>query len=384
MSDEDEIKLTAGNQFFLRNPYREFLVKEGVPVYEEYAVDCLTLPLEPWARAGGLGAYVNLAGRGDWTACFVQEVPAGGQTNVEQHVFDKVYYVFKGRGSTRIELPSGASHSFEWGPGSMFGIPLNAKHQLFNGSGSEPARLAGCSNLPLYLNLTHNEKFIFENPWVFEDRLGEERYFRGEGEFRAVRPGRHQWETNFVSDITSFELPEWQARGAGGRNIMYTLADSPMHIHLSEFPVGTYKKGHFHDAGAHIFLVAGQGYSLLWQRGQDPLDTVRVDWKVGSLFAPPDGPTYHQHFNTAQTPSRYLVMGGINGARWAVLDSRAREMVISRTDRSQNEGGRQVEYQDEDPRILELYEQECARAGVQPKMREMIAAAKEKAAAAVA
>jgi hypothetical protein len=159
---------------------------------------------------------------------------------------------------------------------------------------------------------------------------------------------------------------------------MYTLADSPMHIHLSEFPVGTYKKGHFHDAGAHIFLVAGQGYSLLWQRGDDPLDTVRVDWKVGSLFAPPDGPTYHQHFNTAQTPSRYLVMMGLHGARYPVLESRANDMAASKTDRSQEEGGRQIEYQDEDARILELYERECAKVGVQPKMREMVAAAKAK------
>ena len=383
MSDDDQVQ-TDGNPYFLVNPYRDFLAKEGVPVYEEYSVDCLTLELAPWKRAGGLGAYVNLAGRGDWTACFVQEIPAGGQTEVEKHVFDKVYYVFTGRGSTTVELPSGHKHSFEWGPGSMFGIPINCAHQLFNGSGSEPARLAGCSNLPLYLNVTHNERFIFDNPFVFEDRIGDERYFRGEGEFRKVRPGRHQWETNFVPDIVGFELPVWNERGAGGRNIMYTLADSPMHIHLSEFPVGTYKKAHFHDAGAHIFLVQGQGYSLLWQKGQDPLDTVRVDWKVGSLFAPPDGPTFHQHFNTAQTPSRYLVMMGLNGARYPVLESRAVDMRASRVDRSVNEGGRQIEYQDEDPRILELYERECAKAGVQPKMRDMIAAAKEKARAAAA
>ena len=89
MSDDDQVQ-TEDNPYFLKNPYRDFLAKEGVPVYEAYSVDCLTLPLEPWARAGGLGAYVNLAGRGDWTACFVQEIPAGGKTEPEQHVFDKV------------------------------------------------------------------------------------------------------------------------------------------------------------------------------------------------------------------------------------------------------------------------------------------------------
>lgn len=369
MSDEDEA-LASG--YFLRDPYREFLQSEGVPVVEAYSANCLEMALEPWQRLGGLGAYVDLAGRGDFTAAYVVEIPAGGHLNPERHVFDKVYYVFKGRGSTTIELPSGKRHSFEWGPGSMFGIPINATHQLFNGSGSEPARLAACSNMPIYLNLTHNEKFIFDNPFFFEDRLGEERYFRGEGEFRPVRPGRHQWETNFVPDILGFELPEWQERGAGGRNIMFTLADNPMHIHLSEFPVGTYKKGHFHDAGAHIFIVTGQGYSLLWRAGQDPLDTVRVDWKVGSLYAPPDGPTYHQHFNTAGTPSRYLVMMGLGGSRYPVLESRRRDDAFRRTDKSEKQGGRQIEYQDEDPRILDLYERELAKHGQQSRMRQMV------------
>jgi hypothetical protein len=33
-------------------------------------------------------------------------------------------------------------------------------------------------------------------------------------------------------------------------------------------------------------------------------------------------------------------------------------------DKSVKEGGMQVEYEDEDPRILELYERECAKHGV--------------------
>jgi mannose-6-phosphate isomerase-like protein (cupin superfamily) len=327
---------------------------------------------------------VHLAGRGDFTSCFVVEIPAGGQLHPERHVFDKTYYVFQGRGSTTIELPDGGRHSFEWGPGSMFGIPLNARHQLFNGSGSEPARLAACTNLPIYVNLTNDVGFLFDNPYHFRKRLGEDRYFRGEGEFRKVRPGRHQWETNFVPDILGFELPEWQERGAGGRNIMFELADSPMHIHLSEFPVGTYKKAHRHNAGAHIFIVTGQGYSNLWLEGQSPVDTIHLEWKVGSLFAPPDGPTYHQHFNTAQAPSRYLVMTGTGSARYPVWESRRKTEQFRVTDKSIKEGGNQVEYEFEDPRVLEAYERECARHGVQSRMRALIEAAKEKAHGAAA
>jgi hypothetical protein len=44
-------------------------------------------------------------------------------------------------------------------------------------------------------------------------------------------------------------------------------------------------------------------------------------------------------------------------------------------DKSVKDGGNQVEYEDEDPRILELYERECARFGVQSRMREIVKSA---------
>src|SRR6266567_4301449 len=184
------------NPFYQVNTYLEWVKTEGVPIIEAYAVDCLTQPLEPSSRLGGLGAYIHLAGRG----------------------------------AAATEAPDGRKHSFEWGPGSVFGVPINTWHQHHNGSGSEPARFAAVSNLPIILNLFHNVSFVFENQHAFQDRVGEDRYFRGQGEFRAVKPGRHQWETNFVSDLTSFELPEWKERGAGGtsRNVQFTLADSTM------------------------------------------------------------------------------------------------------------------------------------------------------------
>jgi hypothetical protein len=235
--------------------------------------------------------------------------------------------------------------------------------------------------LPIIMNLFHNVDFVFNNEHKFQERIGQERYFRGEGEFRSVKPGRHQWETNFVADLTSFQLPEWKERGAGGtsRNVQFTLADSMMHAHISEFGVGTYKKAHRHDAGAHIFCVTGAGYSLLWQEGENPVGTKRVDWKPGTLYAPPDGPTYHQHFNSAPVPSRYLALS-FGGARYFI--SNARKKNYQEMDHSVSEGGNQVEYYEEDPRILDLYEQECAKNGVTSRMREIAQEAKLAAASA--
>jgi quercetin dioxygenase-like cupin family protein len=359
------------NPFYQIDSYREWVNTEGVPIVEAYAVDCLNQPLEPSQRLGGLGAYIHLAGRGDAATCYLAEIPPGESLKREKHLYDKLVYVLSGRGATSVEAPDGRKHSFEWGPGSLFGIPINSWHQHHNGSGSQPTRFAAISNLPIILNLFHNVHFVFENDHAFQERVGEDRYFHGQGEFRSVKPGRHQWETNFVPDLTSFELPEWKERGAGGtsRNVQFTLAGSTMHAHISEFGVGTYKKAHRHDAGAHIFCVSGHGYSLLWKEGEDPVNTVRVDWKPGTLYAPPDGPTFHQHFNTAAVPSRYLAMS-FGGARFFI--SNARKRNYASMDKSVKEGGNQIEYEDEDPRILELYERECGRNGVQPRMRQIV------------
>ena len=359
------------NPYYGVFPYTDFIKSEGIPIHEAYAVDCHTVPVEPWERLGGLGAYVHLAGRSDYLSAYVVEIPPGGQLNPEQHMHDELIHVISGRGATVIETPEGKKYSFEWGPTAIFGIPMNAKHQIFNGSGTEPARLAAVTDLPIIFNVFRNSNFIFDNPVQFPERSDVSRYFDGEGEFREVKPGRHQWETNFVPELVNFELPPWAARGAAGNNIQFLLADSSMHCHISEFQQGTYKKAHRHNAGAHIFCVTGEGYSLLWKEGENPVDTVRVDWKPGTLYAPPDGPTYHQHFNVADGPSRYLVFG-FGGARYPVLESKM--TGYENMDKSTKDGGNQIEYLDEDPRVLDLYEQELTQRGLNSRMREFVGA----------
>jgi gentisate 1,2-dioxygenase len=347
---------------FLIDTYLEWIKTEGIPIVEDFGIDLLTVEVKSWARLGVLGAYTLLKGRGDFIDTYVLEIPPGGATTPQKHLFEEVVYVLDGRGSTTIEAASGEKHSFEWGPKSLFALPLNARYRHFNTSGQRPARLVAVTNLPLVLNAFHNEAFVFDNPFSFPERLGEQKFFKGDGEFIPMRPGRHMWETNLVPDLSSFKLHRWDARGAGSSNIMFVLADGTMHAHMSEMPVGTYKKAHRHGADFHIFPVTGHGYSLLWYEGER--DFVRVDWQHGTVYAPPEM-MFHQHFNTSPEPTRYLAVA-FGGLRYPFSEDKKKTFMGM--DVSVKDGGRQIEYEDQDPRIQRIYEEELAKYGLTPKM----------------
>ena len=253
----------AGQPPMLLDPYGDWVKREGVPVTEDFGVDLLAAPTAPWPRMGVDGGIVHVKGRGDFVAIFVLDLPAGAKSEPQRHLYEEVVYVLSGHGSTTVETSDGRQHSFEWGPKSLFALPLNAAYRHFNGSGRERARLASTNNLPLLLNLFHNEAFVFANPFAFPERQGSARFFAGEGDFLPVRPGRHMWETNFVPDLAKFELKTWEQRGAGSSNMKFILADGTMHAHSSQMPVGTYKKAHRHGPDFHVFAVTGHGYSLL-------------------------------------------------------------------------------------------------------------------------
>jgi len=244
------------------------------------------------------------------------------------------------------------------GPGSVFAIPINADYQHFNASGSETARYFAVTNSCFMMNLFHNSDYIFNSDYVFTDRFDPhtEGYFSGEGTIT----GRFFMTTNFVPDTHTIKLTDYSERGKGSTNMKFDLARNTMGAHISEFPVGTYKKGHRHGPGAHVIILSGQGYSVLWKDGEP---TERVDWGPGSVVVPPDQ-WFHQHFNSGAHPARYLALRW-NNWRYRFMRSQDGE---GGTYTSLKLGGNQIEFEDEDPQIHRDFEAAMKAAGAKCNM----------------
>ena len=353
---------------FLLNPYTDWTVAQGIPVYQGFGVDMLACETKPWGFTEANGALVHLDGRGDYVSVFLHDLPPGGKTRPMGHCFEEIFYVLEGHGSTRVTLTDGTEHTFEWGPKALFSVPLNTPYQLFNGSGREVAKLSSTTNLPMMLKLFHNDAFVFDNPFRFTEREGLAEFYRGEGELTPRSPGRHTWETNFIADLEQFELREWEARGKGCSNMMIIMADGTMHAHASEMPIGTYKKGHRHGPDFHVFCVRGEGYSVFWYEGEEEENYERFDWKHGWVFAPPEQ-MFHLHFNKGREPCRYAATA-LGSLRYPFSD--VKEAGFRGNDVSFKDGGAQLEYEDQPFRCHLDFLIELEKVGVKSEMGDYI------------
>lgn len=362
MENRELPDITTDDRLF----YEKWQETEGLDVIKGWFIEDLRkVSLKPWKRKGGLGVFINLQGTEGENDAYVCEISPGGSLLPQKHLFEETIFILEGRGSTTIWNEGGTKQSFEWQPGSLFSPPLNSWHQHFNASGNKPARYVAVTLAPPMMNTFHNTDFIFNNPFQFADRYGgQEDYFSADGRLCKSSDSRMRiWETNFIPDVLKIDLIEWKERGAGGKSMFFEISENSMAAHISRFPVGTYKKAHRHHAGAHVMIQSGEGYSLMWEKGK-PIQ--RYDWKVGSMVVPPEM-WWHQHFNIGREPATYLAIHGrvskkhrSGPKRWKV-------------DIDLKEGGDQIEYEDEDPMIWEMFEEELAKRGVQnlmPKLKK--------------
>src|SRR5499426_670302 len=330
------------------NPYEEWLKQEGIPVYREHQIaDLRAAEVKPWKRTGVLGAHVDLNGEGE----------------------------------TVIWTPGGSKQSVKWKQGAVIAPPLNVWRQHIN-RGTAPARFLSMNNAPVVIDLFHNADFVFNNDFVFRDRYDGETNVFSDGkenfhhkqttlETSEIARGVHTWDSGFVPDARTIGLAEVKERGEGNSRVELQLAENTMQCHISEFEVGTYKKAHRHGPGSHVVMLNGRGYTLMWKENvkySESKTQVRVDWKEGSLFVPPDG-WFHQHFNSGADAARYIAPTWGGDGKWFMraLGGGGRTHRLGKT--SIRKGGNLIEYEDEDPIIKEIFEAELKKSGVKNRMR---------------
>jgi quercetin dioxygenase-like cupin family protein len=349
--------------------YDEWVKREGLDLIRGYKIDdVFTQPLKPWARTGGYAAHIQLQGTGELNSAYICEIPAKGELKPQKHMYEEMVFILSGRGSTTVWCDGRNKNSFEWQSGSLFAIPLNAWHQHFNGSGTEPARFIAVTTAPIMMNLMRNDDFIFNNDAVFPERYNsEENYFSRKTRTEIFTA----WDipldvnfSNFFADVYSVNLQEWN-RGVNTRGYNFELANGVLGAHLIEIPGGTFSKLHRHGPGAHVIWLKGEGYSLMWP---DKGERVKERWGRGTMIVPPDW-WWHQHCVVSKEPAQHLALK---------LSSKTNKVNRSSmgTLKSTRSGGNQMNYEDTPPELMaelkQIFAEECTQRGTPVNMDAVI------------
>jgi oxalate decarboxylase/phosphoglucose isomerase-like protein (cupin superfamily) len=316
-------------------------------------------------------AFVQLMGMEGVNELRVSELGPGETTDPFKFEVDEIVYVLEGRGITTVwseagalREPQGPRRSFEWSPRSMFFLPRHYTHQFSNTSGQNKVRLMHYNYLPVALSACDSPDFFFNNKYMSAPPPTETQFSEAKAYTNPEGRGRRQvWYGNFFPDMQAWDkLEPFWGRGAGSHVVGISFPDSAASCHMSVFPPGTYKKGHRHGPGAHVIILEGQGYSLMWRNQHESFEDIR--WKPGTMLVPP-GMWWHQHFNAGPTPARYLAIRW-GSTKWKVT----RYLDHQGIDKSAKAGGNQIEYADQDPRIHRMFVERCRDNGVEVQMDE--------------
>lgn len=365
-------------------PYDTFMEEQDIPVYRGIGVHRVQdLPLKTWKRMGGRGSFIQLYGTEGMWGSYVVEVPGAGTLNAECHLYEEIFLVIEGRGTTEIWTEGQTKpRVFEWQRGSLFSIPINTHHRIVN-SGSSPALMLVGTTAPNMINLLRNTEVIFNCPAVFRDRYdASENYFKPNEDIEPdPLRGLAMRRTNIIPDIFNTELHLDNRRSPGYKRVEPRMAGNVFYQFIGEHENGRYSKAHAHASAAVLICIKGKGYTYTWptKLGLTPwkdgaADQVyRQDYEpVGMVTAAPmSGDWFHQHFGTSKDPLRLLAWYGPNNHR-AHQAGRPGEKAIDEGAIDIRDGGTAIPYWDEDPFIRAEYEETLRREGVTSRMSESL------------
>lgn len=360
-------------------PYDAFMQAEGLDVFRDVGLhNVRELPLKPWPRTGGRGHFLQLLGTETKWGSFVVEVPARGALLAQKHMYEEIYLVIEGRGTTEVWQEGDAKkHVFEWQKGSMFSIPINAWFRIVNAT-SSPALLMAGNTAPNVMNMLNNVDAVFNNPFVFRDRFnGADDFFKARDDIEPdpVR-GLAMRRTNFIPDVVHCDLPLDNRRSVGWRRVEPFMTNNCFYFWIGQHEQGRYSKAHAHTSAAVLICLSGKGYTYTWPErlGETPwldgkADQVRrIDYEAGGMVsaAPGGARWYHQHFSSGAEPLRLTAWFGPHNPGRDPGAPGAKHTDYTAMDIT--EGGTAIPYWMEDPHLRTEYEATLASHGIPTRM----------------
>ena len=374
----------AGLGTFVRPPmpYDKYMMEQEIPIFRDIGISKVqNLPLKPWKRMGGKGSFIQLFGTEGLWGCYLVEVPGAGALNAEKHMYEEIFLVIEGRGTTEVWVDGqeGKKHVFEWQKGSMFSIPLNTTHRIVNAT-SSPALLLGGTTAPSVVNLYDNNDFVFDCPFQFRDRFsGGSDFFKPKDDVEPdpVR-GLAMRKTNLIVDVMNTDLPLDNRRSPGFRRIEPNMTGNKFYLWIGEHQTGRYSKAHGHGSGPVLICLKGKGYTHTWpaQYGIRPweaghADKVRkVEYEPVGLVtaAPMSSDWYHQHFAVSAEPLRLTAWYGPRKPGLNMDGGAPGQKAVDFGAIDIRDGGTAIPYDEEDPAVRRDWEAAIAANGVASRM----------------
>jgi len=340
------------------------MAEQDIPIYRGFGFgDIRELATAPWLRLGCEGAFIELEGVGGLQSLHIMRIGAGAATEPERHLFEEVVLVIEGSGQAEVWTDDRREpDSFDWGPGTIFSVPLNAWHRVIAGV-EGPALLLVASNAAAVMQMFRaHDAFIFDNPWTFVDR-----YSPGHGAFKPTSVERHPksdrglYTGRLLPDALRLDLPLDGQRGEGYRHVELFIEGNFYSGFLGEYAAGSYARAHAHPAGPILACLRGGGYTLAWPRALGPTpwqddrgdQVVRVEYRAGGVVsaAPGGGDWFHAHFPTSADGMRVLAFSG----GYPLRTSGAPGDVVVDVNEDLDQGGATITRSQEDPAIGRLY-----------------------------
>lgn len=367
-----EARNPRGNTFY----YDDYMAREELPVHRAVVgVDDVTkLPRAPWSRTGGNATFIQLDGTfQSQRGIYVADIPPGAQLAPEKHIYEEEIFVLEGQGVAEVWQDGGKKLTFEWSEGSVFAIPRNAMHCLYNGSNRQAVYM-GVTTAPEVMNSVKDIVFPFNCDYKFVDLYKEgDRYFSDPG-LRSSE-GRYEsviWTTNLIPDARKALLDNLEQKVSGGQLTGYRMGRDFPHGHISQWPAGRYHKAHYHGPGAILLGLDGEGYVLAWPSALGPHPyqeghgdkVLRINWSRNSIYSPPNA-YFHQHLNSGAGSAKHVAVYGAK-VPMGVYEMEGDNGFVGYV--SYREGGTLIEYEDEDPQVRTDFVRTLAQKGIECAM----------------